>query len=153
VGSGCTSLIDGAYRRPYDELVPRFLSDEWIDAMDRAAAAHGGPRVDGGTMVIQHVVTGLPADHPADTPERCYHLVLTPESARVAEGRAEDPTVTFTTSYRVASDVSSGTRSAQAAFMAGELRVGGSVDQLIATHGSLADADGPFAELRATTEY
>ncbi len=132
----------------------RFLSDEWIDAMDRAAAGPGGPRSAEGTVVVQHVVTDVPAGGDGrPTEERSYHLVITPDSARVRPGRADEHTISFTGTYEVAAEVARGERSAQAAFMAGELRLGGSVDALLAQHAALGASPDPFADVRATTEY
>jgi hypothetical protein len=137
--------------------VARFLSDEWIDEMDRAAGSASGPRAPAGALVIQHVVTDLPlevaealaiGDH-----ERAYHLVVTPTTAKVAPGRCAEATVTFTATYATAASIASGARSAQAAFMAGELRLGGAVDQLLVHHGPLGTTDDVFAQLRASTEY
>jgi hypothetical protein len=134
--------------------VVRFLSDEWVAAMDRAANAAEGPRSGGGTVVVQHVVTDVPDDLAAGRDsERVYHLVLTPDSAAVRPGRADAPTVTFTATYTVAAAVARGERSAQAAFMAGELRLGGAVEALLGQHAALGEVADPFAAVRAETEF
>lgn len=127
--------------------------------MDRAVATPSGPRIDGGVLVIQHVVTGVPtapgddSDPDRDGGEQVYHLVLSSTEAAVRTGRADRPTVTFTSSYPTASAIASGASNAQAEFMAGNLRIGGAVDQLLPHLGALAEADDVFAPVRATTEY
>jgi hypothetical protein len=134
--------------------VVRFLSDEWIAAFDRAAARAPGLTVPPGTddLIIQHMVTDVPRAVSPDG-ERAFHLRLSTGPARVLAGRADTPTVTFTQSYATAAAVATGQASAQAAFMAGELRLGGRVDRLLAHHAALAAVDDCFAELRDATEH
>lgn len=137
----------------------RFLSDEWIAALDdaaRSSAALTGVLLSdeegGASVVVQHVVTGVPTTtDPAG--EVAYHVVLDDGPTRVSRGRADDPTVTFTQTYDTARAVASGATSAQAAFMAGELRLGGRVDLLLAHHGALTGIDDVFADVRARTEW
>ena len=128
----------------------RFLSDEWIEAFDQAAASTDELVLgdEGEDLVIQHVVTD-----PAGAPVQTFHVHLSAGPARVRRGPAEDPTVTFTQDLDTATAIASGTETAQAAFMAGRLRVGGRVDQLIARHGELAGVDDLFASLRSETEH
>lgn len=142
-------------------IVARFLSDEWIAEMDSAARSSteladlfDGTEID--RLVIEHVVTGASPSDPGDeTPdvEAAFHLVLGPGPARAVAGRAADPTITFSQDHATAAAISSGRTSAQAAFMAGRLRIGGRVDLLLAHHGLLADVDDVFAEVRARTEW
>jgi hypothetical protein len=136
--------------------VARFLTDDWIAQMDHAAGAPGGPRVAAGELVVQHVVTDLPPaldEHLDGEVERAYHVELTSTSGAVRTGRRLDATVTFTSTYSTAAAIASGATSAQAEFMAGRLRLGGAVDQLLAHHGALAATDDVFTSVRAETEY
>jgi hypothetical protein len=132
--------------------VPRFLSAEWIDAFDRAAQRASQLVLDDdqSDLVIQHTVTSVPG---ADGPEVTFHLRLTAGPARVAAGPADDPTVTFSQDHATAIGVASGATSAQAAFMAGRLRVGGRIDELLSRQGPLAGIDDLFGDLRAATEF
>lgn len=130
----------------------RFLSDEWIAALDAAAAtstaldgAIGGDEV----LVVEHVVH----DGSGGDGAVAFHLRLGSGPARVRPGHADDPTVTFTQSRATAQAIASGTTSAQAAFMAGALRLGGRVDLLIEHHGALAEVDDVFAAVRERTDW
>jgi hypothetical protein len=137
---------------PYDAGVPRFLSDEWIAEMD--AAASSAPSLVGvlpddaniTELVIEHVVDD-------DGDERAYHLVLGTGPARARQGHADTPTITFRQGRATAAAIASGASSAQAAFMAGDLRLGGRVDLLLTHHGALTELDDVFADVRARTEW
>lgn len=124
----------------------RFLSAEWITALDQALAGGARPALPE-PLVIQHVVTDGPDG------EVVYHLRLDAAGSGAVPGRADDPTVTFTQTYATAAAISSGTASAQAAFMAGDLRLGGRVDALLANHAAIAELDDVLAPLRASTEF
>jgi len=137
-------------------FVARFLSGEWVAELDAAASASPGladlfvDADDIDRLVVEHVVTDGPEGH---GDERAFHLVLGPGPARARRGRAADPTVTFSQDRATATAIASGRASAQAAFMAGRLRVGGRVDLLLAHHGVLTDVDDVFADVRARTEW
>jgi SCP-2 sterol transfer family len=132
--------------------VPRFLSDEWIDALDNAAST--APELadvlpedaDVDELVIEHVV-----DDEGD--ERAFHLVLGHGPARAHRGRADNPTITFAQDRATASAIASGAASAQSAFMSGKLRLGGRVDLLLEHHGALAELEDVFADVRSQTEW
>lgn len=132
--------------------MPRFLSDEWIAELDAAAKTAPGlvgilPDDAGvSELVIEHVV-----DDAGD--ERAYHLVLGAGPARARPGRSDAPTITFRQARSTAAAIASGASSAQAAFMAGDLRLGGRVDLLLAHHGALTALDDVFVDVRARTEW
>ncbi|MFP4514251.1 MAG: SCP2 sterol-binding domain-containing protein [Acidimicrobiales bacterium] len=129
--------------------MPRFLSDEWIAEFDDLARSAPELVLDGDDeLVVQHTVSGVPGRD-----EVIFHLHLSAGPARVRPGPADAPTVTFAHDHETAAAVAAGQESAQAAFMAGRLRVGGQIDQLIARHGQLAAIDDVFAGLRAVTEF
>ena len=67
---------------------------------------------------------------------------------RLVAGRADDATVTFHCDRATALDVHQGRTSAQAAFMAGHLRVGGDVGALLAHQELLAGLTDVLAPLR-----
>jgi len=130
--------------------VPRYLSDEWIAALDQAAGTLGDDGDDdsgAAPVVIQHVVV--------DGPEgvRRYHLVVTGTRVAVREGQAEHPTLTFTEDYATAVAVSDSRISAQAAFMAGRLRVGGDLDALATVTPVLTKFGAAIRSVRDDTEY
>ena len=133
--------------------MPRFLSDEWIEDLDALAAASSAlegivPDAEEGALVIQHVVTDVPPGE-----DIAYHVVLGGGPARVRPGPAESATATFTQSYATARQIATGAASAQAAFMAGELRLGGRVDLLLTHHTALVAVDDVFAAVRERTEW
>lgn len=125
----------------------RFLSEEWLTALERAAEAATDvvdPDLD---MVIQQVVTS------DDGTEVAYHLVLRGGQVRAHRGRANTPTVTFTTDRDTAARINQGIQSAQAAFMTGDLRIGGDIQALASQQASLAGLRDLFGALRAETSY
>lgn len=128
-----------------------FLSDEWIADLDTAASTSPGlsdvlPDDEDEDLVIEHVVDD-------DGTERAFHLVIGHGPARARSGRAESPTITFAQDRATAVAIATGAASAQSAFMAGELRLGGRVDLLMAHHAALAELDDVFADVRTRTEW
>jgi len=126
----------------------RYLSDEWIEALDAAARAHEGVRAAARaeSLTIKQTVT-TPDDPVA------YYIRAGDGEVCVRAGRAAAPTVTFTTDLDTAADVAQGTASAQLAFMRGRLRVGGDLRALL-EHQPLLDAlDEAFAPVRARTVW
>jgi hypothetical protein len=133
--------------------VARYLSDEWLAEVERAlrhAGGRDGDRRDedpGSELVVAHRVTGGPGG------DRSYHVAVGRSGARVAPGAPDGRHVTFTQDYETAAAIARGTLSAQAAFMAGRLRVGGDLSVLVEHHRALADLDDVLAGVRATTTY
>ncbi len=118
------------------EVVPRFASREWIEALDAAAA-----RVDLGEdaaaaegFVLQQVVTG---DPPA-----AWSVAVADGRVRYRSGRADAPDVTLTSDLGTARAVHLGHERAQAAFMAGRIRIGGDPTALVRVQAVLARLDG-----------
>jgi putative sterol carrier protein len=123
--------------------VVRFLSPEWVDALDRAAVAHCcecGPELAG--LVVEYDVEG----------ER-YHLAFGADGVRAVFGGAEQPTVTFRCDHATARAISRAELSAQRAFMAGRLRIGGDAAALVRAQGAIARLPDLFAAVRAETEW
>ena len=122
--------------------MPAFLSNEWIEALDRAAQhAQVDPSL---SLVLQQVVTG-----PEGTVT--YHVSFDGGRVRVLPGPAPDPTVTFTLDRDTAEAIAAGGESAQSAFMAGRLRLGGDVTVLLDAHDALDRLAGLFSEVRTGT--
>lgn len=126
--------------------MPPFLSDAWLAALDAAAKADDELRAAAAEadLVVQQVVTGAGADGG----EVAYVLVLTADEVAVRAGRVEEPTVTFTQALPTAVAIASGERSAQQAFIDGDLRVGGDVGALAARHRALTRLGDVFAAAR-----
>jgi hypothetical protein len=124
-----------------------YLSDEWLAALDSAARAVTVDPPATGTIVVQTVVTD-PAGRAVT-----YHLTLDDCAIGVQPGTSEAPTVTFTQSRETAAAVASGRRSAQEAFMAGDIRVGGDVTALIEQRDALRAFDEVMAGVLGDTEF
>lgn len=129
--------------------VVRFLSDEWIEELDRVARGQDGSPTGAGdaTLVVQHEVADGP-DGPVT-----WHVELTGDTVRVRPGPAPQPMVTFHERRAVAAGIARGDLSAQRAFMAGDLRVEGSLDVLVEHAGALASIADVFGEVRRRTDF
>jgi alkyl sulfatase BDS1-like metallo-beta-lactamase superfamily hydrolase len=129
--------------------VPRYLTQEWLDAAQRAV--DGDATLADATkdvqLTVQQVVTGGPDGDAA------YHVAIDDGAVRVLTGEANDATVTFTLDWDTATAVSRGELSAQGAFMTGRIRVRGDLPKLV-EHGSVfGGVDDVLADLRAQTTY
>ncbi len=122
----------------------QFLSDEWIEAMDAAGAPTGEAEA---AVVIEQTVKGGPEG------PRTFHVSIGDGSVRFAAGPAAEATVTFTQDYDTAGTIARGERSAQAAFMSGDLKIGGAVRVLLDHQDLFENTDDVFADVRADTEY
>jgi putative sterol carrier protein len=135
--------------------VLRFLSDEWIAALDRAAVASEALRsaTRDVSLTVQQVVTATANDDGDECDEVSWHVVIDHGAVRVRPGRAVNPEVTFTEDAETAGRISRGELSAQAAFMLGKLRVGGDAQHLAEHQRAFASLEDVFAEVRASTNY
>ncbi len=129
--------------------MPRYLSPEWLDELDRACRDdRGGPRATGGTaLVVQQHVAGGPDGDVA------YHVTGDGPSVSVRAGVASEPTVTLTQDYATAAAVARGELSAQGAFMSGRIRVRGDLPRLVEVHGAIAGIGDVARSLRDRTEF
>ncbi|MGH8999683.1 MAG: SCP2 sterol-binding domain-containing protein [Acidimicrobiia bacterium] len=123
----------------------RFLSDEWVEALDAAAQTLPVPsEVD---LTVQQVV------HRPGSEDARYHLVFAQGVLRVRPGQAPAPVVTVTQTYEVARALARAEVNAQQALAEGRLRISGGVEAL-ARYGKALGAIGDvFAPVRAVTEY
>ena len=129
----------------------RYLSDEWIAELDAAARSHSGltEATSALRLVIEQVVeTGVAVtDTDATSGEVRWHVAIDHGTVRFVAGPAPDPTVRFTTDEVTARAISTGTVTAQGAFMRGILRVGGDTSALIEHHSVLAGLGDVFAAM------
>jgi hypothetical protein len=125
--------------------VAEFPSDAWIDALDAAARQATVP--EDVRLVVQQVVRG--GEHPDVT----YAIRLGEGTARVERGRAADAHVIFTQDRATAVAIARGELSAQVAFLAGRLRVGGDIRLVIDRGRDLALLDEVLAPARAVTTW
>ncbi|MGI8756393.1 MAG: SCP2 sterol-binding domain-containing protein [Acidimicrobiales bacterium] len=134
--------------------VVAFLSDGWIEAMDRAAGADPGLRraTSDLAMVVEQEVTGVEGLAGVDGESATFHVCFDHGTVSVRSGPASDATVRFSQDLATAVEIVQGTGSGQRAFMSGRLRVGGDLTALLANALVLAELDDVFAGVRAETE-
>jgi len=126
-----------------------FLSVEWIEALDHAAARSENLRnaARGRRIVMQQTISHKPDDR-AD-----YYVELDDGHTVARAGRAAAPDVHFRTDYATAAAISLGQDSAQAAFMRGRLHVDGDIGALLQNADLFSELDDVFAHVRSTTSY
>jgi hypothetical protein len=121
-----------------------YLSPAWFEAADDALVAD--PRLTeasrGVHLVLQQTVTD-----PA--PGLTWQIRIDDGTVRLLAAATEDATVTFRCDRATAEAVHEGRTSAQAAFMAGQLRVGGDVGALLIHQELLGGLNDVLAHLRA----
>lgn len=122
-----------------------FLSDAWITDLDAAARQAAAPS--GLRLVVQQVVLG---ERGADTR---YVIRFDDGHVSVTAGQAEDADLTLTQDRATAAEIARGELSAQVAFMAGRLRVGGDLRDVVERSRDLAAMADVFEATRATTTW
>jgi hypothetical protein len=130
--------------------MPRFLTDEWIAALD--AAAREAPVPAGVRLTIQQIVTSDAGDAGGDDDVR-YHLVLDGGRLRVHAGEAAAADVTLVQTRAVAAALSRGELNAQQALEAGRLKLRGDIGHLAREGRALTALTDVFAAVRAATTY
>lgn len=126
----------------------RFLSPEWLAALDAAAAGNerlcrSAADID---LTVREVVLGGPDG------DVVYSLRLDHGTARVsADGGDAD--IEVVQGYDTAAAISKGELTPAAAFAAGRIKLGGAVGQLIRDGGMAAGLGDLFGALRASTSY
>ncbi|MGQ0433058.1 MAG: SCP2 sterol-binding domain-containing protein [Microthrixaceae bacterium] len=122
-----------------------FLSDAWLEDLARAAATAALPP--DLHLVIQQVVE-------QDSGTACaYAIRIAAGVLTVEPGRADDADVSFTQDRSTAAAIARGELSAQAAFMAGRLRVGGDLRLVLDRARELGSIDDLFAQARESTSW
>lgn len=117
------------------------LSAEWIS--DLAAAASTATVDPDLRLVVQQVVTE------ADGPDVAFAVRMVEGTVTVLAGIADDADITFTQDRETALAIATGRLPAQAAFMAGRLRVGGDLRAVLRLARELEALDHVFATVRA----
>ena len=129
--------------------VAKYLSQEWLDDLDRAAQATDLVRAVAPDLVfvVEHEVTEAPEGIVR------YHIAFDRGTARLRAGPAAGADACFTEDHATAVAVSSGEINAQSAFMTGRLRVRGDMEKLIAAQPAIEALDKALEEARARTTY
>ncbi|HEX6380012.1 MAG TPA: SCP2 sterol-binding domain-containing protein [Acidimicrobiia bacterium] len=122
----------------------RFLSPEWIAALDVAAGEATVPA--GVRLTIQQIVTD------GDDDVRSY-LVLGEGRLRIIPGEADAPDVTLIQTREVAVALSCAELNAQQALEAGRLKLRGDIGALARGGKGLSAMEDVFAAVRADTSY
>lgn len=123
----------------------RFLSPEWIAALDVAAQEATVPA--GVRLTIQQIVTDGGDD------DVRYHLVLDEGRLRIVPGEADAPDVTLIQTREVAVALNRGELNAQQALEAGRLKLRGDIGHLAREGKGLSAMEDVFAAVRADTSY
>lgn len=136
-------------RRPVASVpVAEFLSDAWLDELEQAAALAGAAPAEL-RLVIQQVVL----DGPRGDEVAAYAIGLRDGAISLRRGHVDDADVTFTQHRATAAAIARGDMSAQAAFLAGDLRVGGDLRTALEQGKAITAIEDVFAEVRATTTW
>lgn len=108
------------------------IDDAWVEALDDKLAA--GPGSVPEPLTVQYVV--CPGEDLGCGPddEYRYHLVLGPDGDRAHAGAAPAPDVTFRLTAATAEAIRSGERSAEEAFLAGDLDLEGDATAIVEAH-------------------
>ncbi len=125
----------------------QYLSDEWLDEAARLFHAADSPLPRDADFTIQQLVAGTPHGDVA------YTLVLSGQSVSLTKGVDPGATVSFQQEWSTAVGVARGDLSAQAAFMSGEIQLGGDTSTLVNNHDLLVEVDDLLKDLRAQTTF
>jgi putative sterol carrier protein len=125
--------------------VAEFLSDAWVAELGVAAAEARVPR--DLHLVVQEVVLH---DRGHET---TFAIRIADGAVAVEPGRAADADVSFTQDRATAAAIAQGELSAQSAFMAGRLRVGGDLRDVLDRSRELTTVADLFAAARAATTW
>ena len=98
-----------------------FATPQWIEEL--AAGLESVPPLTDTSFVLEQRVTG--------PPDAVWHIEVTDAGVTVGEGGHPRPTVTLRLDRPTAEAIHSGRRSAQRAFLDGDLRIGGDVGALL----------------------
>ncbi|MDE0654572.1 MAG: hypothetical protein OXI26_13100 [bacterium] len=125
----------------------KFLSAEWVAALDGLLRADGVTAESGPPLVIQQVV-----EHP-DGIRSTFRIRVDENRAAATGGFSGDATVTYRQSYEVARGIACGELDAHVEFLMGRVVVSGDTRALIDHRATLERITGALAGLRETTEF
>lgn len=138
----------GGRREPgrYRHGVAEFLSDAWLADLAGAASAATPPA--DLSLVVQLLVgdQGMPD-------AAAYAVGFADGRITVTPGRVQDADLTLTQDRATAAAIARGELSAQVAFMAGRLRIGGDLRAVLEHAPALAALADVFAEVRDHTTW
>ena len=126
----------------------QYLSDEWFVAAN--AALESNHKLTDVLADVRITIGQTVLDAPSGTVT--WGLVIDRGSAQLVVGPIPHADVRFRTSYQVAAAVAAGRLGAPAAFLRGDLSVGGDLHLLTANQRALAAVDDVLAEVRQATD-
>jgi putative sterol carrier protein len=129
--------------------IMRYLSLDWIDAMQAQVAASESLT----ELAVTHSigVTQVVTDGPEGSV--LYHLQVGNGIARFASGPAPEEDVRMEQTWETAVGVSTGSMPAQEAFIKGHVRITGDTQRLMDAVPVFAALDAAFTAVRALTTY
>lgn len=127
----------------------RYLSLDWIEAVDRAVAANKPIQ----ELVPSHEigVTQVVTDGPDG--DVTYHLQVGDGAIAVAAGPADPEHVRMEQSWETAVAVATGSLNAQEAFVSGQIRLHGDQQRLLDSQPLFGALDSVFKAVREDTVY
>jgi hypothetical protein len=125
-------------------LVPEYLSEAWLSALDDALRRVHTLM----PLTIEQVVTDVPGRGDVR-----YVVWFDEAGGHAAAHRAGPADVGFRTDYATAVAIAQGRENAQRALAAGRLRLGGEVERLTRHADALAALDDAASAVRAVTTY
>ncbi|MEX1217297.1 MAG: SCP2 sterol-binding domain-containing protein [Acidimicrobiales bacterium] len=122
-----------------------FLSPAWFREADALLASnlHLSERSRGVQLVLEQRVVSR-----SDASESIWHMRFEDGTNSIGSGPAENADVVFVTDAVTAQGIHDGSISAQAAFIAGELRVEGSISALLKHAQLFADLQDVLGQIR-----
>lgn len=127
----------------------RYLSSEWFDEVNRAAA--DDPRISVDTAGVHLTIQQVVSDGPDG--EIRYAVKVRDGAVTVSPGDDPEADVVISEDWDTAVAVANGAMPAAQAFMTGRIRVSGNVAVLLDAQGSLQGLDAVFADLRQRTTF
>ena len=123
----------------------RFLSEEWVEAMNEAAAGAEVPA--DAAIVVGQQVSGTPVG------DVSYRFAVGDGALRLTWGTTEGADITLLQDYATAVALARGELAAQQAVAEGRLKLRGDVGALVRNGPSLAAVAGVFRAVRDRTDW
>jgi putative sterol carrier protein len=125
----------------------QYLSDEWFEEMQAAAASFRGEHSEKRPITLRETINGTPLG------DVTYVMTLDGESISIAKDTDARSDVTFTQSYETAVALHKGELTTHDAFFAGHVRVAGHLNTLLDNADLLQGVAPVFEQVRIATTY
>jgi putative sterol carrier protein len=127
--------------------VAQYLSDEWFDEMQSAAAAFTGEPSGKRPVSLRETISGSPMG------DVTYVMTLDGASVVISRESEGDADVTFTQDYATAVALHKGDLTTHEAFFNGKVRVAGHLNTLLDNANLLQGIAPVFEQVRTATTY